>query len=118
MTFYPERRRRAVMPQVRQNRSDFKGRGKKNKNAVIPSPPRRTRDPSWFKYQKKEGLRVPSLLGMTAFLTFSATSVTAAVIFISPATGSSARHPRPHSQPIFCYPLRLSVLVISDELTN
>ena len=44
----------------------------KSKNAVIPSE---ARDPSWFNCPQRWGFRVTSLLGMTAFFTFSATSL-------------------------------------------
>src|ERR1700690_2752358 len=44
---------------------------KKAKNAVIPSE---AREPSWSKCPQKQALRVTSLPGMTAFLTFSAAS--------------------------------------------
>jgi hypothetical protein len=44
----------------------------KSVNTVIPSPPRRTRDPSWCKCSQKEGFLVAALLGMTAIVTFSA----------------------------------------------
>jgi hypothetical protein len=43
----------------------------KSPNAVIPSA---ARDRSWFECPQKEGFLVASLLGMTAILTFSATS--------------------------------------------
>src|ERR1700690_1119156 len=48
-----------------------KDAAEKSENAVIPSA---ARDPSWFKCPQKEGFLVASLLGMTAILTFSATS--------------------------------------------
>jgi hypothetical protein len=44
----------------------------KNIYAVIPSE---ARDPSWVKCPQKDGFKVASLLGMTAFLTFSAASL-------------------------------------------
>jgi hypothetical protein len=44
----------------------------KSIKTVIPSE---ARDPSWFKCPQKEGFLVASLLGMTAILTFFATSL-------------------------------------------
>jgi hypothetical protein len=46
----------------------------KSENAVIPSE---ARHPPWFKWPQKEGFLVASLLGMTAILIFSATSLAA-----------------------------------------